>query len=199
MTSTTTPGPDRGWRVVDIVVAAVVAVAFGVVFVAWNALWSATIPLFAAVPPAQAILYGVWLLPGVLVGLIVRRPGAAFFGGIVSAAVSAIIGSQWGADALISGAIQGGGAELGFAIGLYRWWTLPFAILAAVLAGAGAAVHDIVVYYPDLGAGYWAVFAVGTMVSGALVAGLGSWLLLRALVATGVLREFAAGREQREV
>ena len=30
------------WRVVDIVVAAVVAVAFGVVFLAWNALYAAT-------------------------------------------------------------------------------------------------------------------------------------------------------------
>ena len=35
--------------------------------------------------------------------------------------------------------------------------------------------------------------------SGALVAGVGAWLLLRALVGTGVLRDFAAGREQREV
>jgi energy-coupling factor transport system permease protein len=91
----TTVQDRQGWRVVDIVVAAVIAVAFGVVFVAWNALWSFTTPLFAAAPPLQAIIYGVWLLPGVLVGLIVRRPGAALMGGIVSAAVSALIGSQW--------------------------------------------------------------------------------------------------------
>jgi energy-coupling factor transport system substrate-specific component len=196
---TTMTGPDRGWRVVDIVVAAVVAVAFGVVFVAWNTLWSAAIPVFVAVPPAQSILYGVWLLPGVLVGLIVRRPGAALFGGIVAAAVSALIGSQWGLDALVSGAIQGGGAELGFAVGLYRWWNLPFAVLAGVLAGVGAAIHDIVVYYANLDPGYWAIFTVGTVLSGALVAGLGGWLLLRALTRTGVLRDFAAGREAPEV
>ena len=187
------------WRTVDIVVAAVVAVAFGVVFVAWNTLWAVTEPLFAAFPPAQAILYGVWLLPGVLVGLIVRRPGAAFFGGLVSAAVSALIGSQWGADALISGAIQGGGAELAFAIGLYRWWTLPAALLAGLLAGVGAALHDIVVFYADTGTEFWLVYAGALLISAALVAGLGGWLLLRALVATGVLGDFAAGREQREV
>ena len=195
----TTVSNRRGWRTVDIVVAAVVAVAFGVVFVAWNALWAAATPLFVALPPAQAILYGVWLLPGVLVGLIVRRPGAALFGGLVSAAVSALIGSQWGADALISGAIQGGGAELGFAIGLYRWWSLPFAILAAVLAGLGAAVHDIVLYYAATGPGYWAVYTAATVLSGVVLAGIGGWLLLRALVGSGVLHEFAAGRDQREV
>ncbi|MEO6295305.1 MAG: ECF transporter S component, partial [Candidatus Limnocylindria bacterium] len=117
----------------------------------------------------------------------------------VSAAVSVLLGSPYGADALISGAIQGGGAELAFAIGLYRWWNLPFALLAGALAGLAAAIHDLVVYYPDAGTDFQAVYAAATVLSGAVVAGLGSWLLLRALVATGVLHEFAAGRDQPEV
>lgn len=192
-------GNRSDWRTVDIAVAAAVAVAFGAVFVAWNGLWALTTPLFTALPPAQAVLYGVWLLPGVLVGLIVRRPGAALFGGVVSAAVSAIIGSQWGLDALISGAVQGGAAELAFALFLYRWWTLPAAVLAGALAGIGAAIHDIVVYYPATDPAYWAIYTAGTVLSGALVAGVGGWMLLRALVATGVLHEFAAGRDQHEV
>jgi energy-coupling factor transport system substrate-specific component len=195
----TVTSSGSGWRIVDIVVAAVVAVAFGVVFLAWNTVYAAADPIFAFLRPAQAILYGIWLLPGVLVGLIVRRPGAALFGGLVSAAVSVLLGSPYGADALVSGAIQGGGAELGFAIGLYRWWNLPFAVLAGVLAGAAAAIHDIAVYYIDSGIDFWAIYAAATMVSGAVIAGVGSWLLLRALVATGVLSEFAVGREQREV
>ncbi len=196
ITSTT---PTGGWRIVDIVVAAVISVAFGVVFVAWNALWAFASPLFTALPAAQAILYGVWLLPGVLVGLIVRKPGAALFGGIVAASVSALIGSQWGLDAVLSGALQGGGAELAFAIGLYRVWTLPIAILAGALAGVAAAIHDIAIYYPDTGTAYWAVYTIATVASGAVIAGVGSWLLLRALLATGVLAPFPVGRGQTEV
>ncbi|MGQ0606881.1 MAG: ECF transporter S component [Chloroflexota bacterium] len=196
---TTISSQGSGWRVVDIVVAAVIAVAFGVVFLAWNALYTFTGPLFAFLPPIQAVMYGVWLLPGVLVGLIVRRPGAAFFGGLVSAAVSVLLGSPYGADALISGAIQGGGAELGFALGLYRRWNLPFAVLGGALAGLFAAVHDLIVYYPDVDTAFRAVFTVATVLSGAVMAGIGAWLLVRALVATGVLRDFAVGREQREV
>lgn len=187
------------WRIVDIVVAAVVAVAFGVVFLAWNVVYDAAGPIFAALPPAQAVLYGIWLLPGVLVGLIVRRPGAAFFGGLVSAAVSVVLGSPYGGDAIISGAIQGAGAELGFAIGLYRWWNLAFAMLAGALAGLGASVHDVIVYYADLSVTFWLIYAVATVTSGAVVAGLGAWLLLQALTATGVLRDFAAGRDQRQI
>lgn len=196
---TLTTSPSSGWRTVDIVVAAVVAAAFGVAFVAWNAVWLATTPLFAALPAAQAIIYGIWLVPGVLVGLIVRRPGAALFAGIVSAAVSALIGSQWGLDAILSGAIQGGGAELAFAIGAYRTWTLPIALLAALFAGIGATIHDIVVYWADAGTEFWLVFGATLVVSAVLVAGIGTWLLLRALVATGVLSRFEVGREQREV
>lgn len=196
---TTTTSPVAGWRVVDIVVAAVIGVAFGVVFLAWNALWAFTGPFFTALPAAQAILYGVWLMPAVLVGLIVRRPGAALFAGFLAAAVSVLLGSPYGADALLSGAIQGGGAELGFALGRYRHWTPPFAVLAGALAGVAAAIHDLVLYYPDTGADFWAIYAVATVVSGAVLAGIGSWLLLRALVATGVLDAFEVGREQREV
>jgi len=195
----TTISNDNPWRIVDIVVAAVIAVAFGIVFLAWNALYAATGPIFVALPPAQAIMYGVWLLPGVLVALIVRRPGAAIFGGLVSAAVSVLLGSPYGADALISGAIQGAGAELGFALGLYRRWNLPFAMLAGALAGLAATVHDVVLYYPETATAFWTVYGSATVVSGVIVAGIGSWLLLRALIATGVLRDFAVGREQREV
>ena len=199
MTTTRRTDWRSDWRTVDIVVAAVVAVAFGVVFLAWNAVYAATDPLFAALPPLQALMYGVWLLPGVLVGLIVRKPGAALFGGFVSAAVSVLLGSPYGADALVSGAIQGGGAELAFAIGLYRAWNLPFALLAGGLAGLAAAIHDLVVYYPRVGLDFAAVFIAATVASGIVVAGWGAWLLLRALVSTGVLGEFAAGRDQPEV
>lgn len=196
---TTTTSPHSGWRVVDIVVAAVIAAAFGVVFLAWNALYEATEPIFVVLPPAQAILYGIWLLPGVLTGLIVRRPGAAFFGNFVAATVSVLLGSPYGADALLSGALQGAGAELGFAIGLYRSWTLPFAVLAGALAGAVAAVHDVILYFPNFGIEFQAVYGIATVLSGAIVAGVGAWLLLRALVGTGVLRDFAVGRDQREL
>lgn len=195
----TTSTQSAGWRVVDIVVAAVVAVAFGVVFLAWNALFVAATPAFGAIPAAQAILYGVWLLPAVLVGLIVRRPGAAVFGGFVAAAVSVLLGSPYGADALLSGLVQGGGAELGFAIGLYRWWTFPFAVLAGAISGLAATIHDLVLYYPDTGTDFWAVYAVAAIASGAVVAGVGGWFLFRALLATGVLSPFGSGREQAEI
>src|SRR2546428_4410662 len=98
------------WRTVDIVVTAAIAVAFGVVFWAWNALWAATGPAFAAVPPAQNILYGTWLAAGVVAGLVVQKTRAALFAGLVAASVSLLLGSEWGLDAAPSGLVQGAGA-----------------------------------------------------------------------------------------
>jgi len=82
------------WRTIDIVVAAALAVAFGVVFWAWNTVWEATKPVFVAAPPAQYIISGVWLIPAVLGGLIIRKPGASLFTELVAATVSAILGSH---------------------------------------------------------------------------------------------------------
>ena len=56
--------PDTRWRTRDIVVAAVIGVAFGVVFWIWNAVYGG--PLEAALgffPPLKDLSYAIWLMP----------------------------------------------------------------------------------------------------------------------------------------
>lgn len=187
------------WRTVDIVVAAAIAIAFGVVFWAWNQVWAAATPAFVAIPPAQNILYGVWLVPAVLAGLIIRKPGAALFTELVAASVSAILGSQWGLDAVISGALQGLGAEIVFLVLGYRRWTIAVALIAAIGTAIAAWVHDTPLYYADIGLGPQLVILAFMAVSAIVIAGIGSWLLMRSLVQTGVLAQFPAGRAQQRV
>ena len=184
------------WRTVDIVVVAVVAVAFGVVFWAWNYVWSAADPLFAAFKPAQYVLSGIWLLPAVVAPLIVRKPGAAIFAELVAASVSALLGSVWGLDVMLSGLMQGAGAEIVFAILLYRRWGLPVAAVAGAGAAVGMALHDLPIYFPPsagFGLEFYVPVIIAMLASGALVAGVGGHLLVRALAGTGVLRAFPAG------
>ena len=184
------------WRTVDIVVAAAIAIAFGVVFWAWNQVWAAATAAFVAIPPAQNILYGVWLVPAVLAGLIIRKPGAALFTELVAASVSAILGSQWGLDAVVSGALQGLGAEIVFLVVGYRRWTLAVALIAAVGTAIAAWIHDTPLYYADSGLSAQLVILAFMIVSAIVIAGIGSWLLMRSLVQTGVLAQFPAGRTQ---
>jgi energy-coupling factor transport system substrate-specific component len=187
------------WRTVDIVLGAALAVAFGAVFQAWNLLWTAASPAFVGVPPLQGFMYGVWLLPAVLVPLVIRRPGAALLGEVVAAIASALFGAPWGLLTVVYGLMQGGAAELVFAMGLYRRWGLAISLLAGAAAGAAAVMLDLVVYYPDWATNYQVLYAALVIPSAAIVAGLGGWLLVRALVRTGALSAFAAAREQPEV
>ncbi|GIE29836.1 ABC transporter permease [Actinoplanes italicus] len=188
------------WRTIDIVVASVIAVAFGVIFWAWGTVWSITESAFAFFPPAQALIYGVWLVPAVLAGLIIRKPGAALYAEAVAATVSALLGSQWGVQTVVQGLVQGLGAELVFAILLYRNFKLPAALLAGAVTGVSAAIYDFIVW--NAGTDVWSYripYAAITVVSGAVVAGVGSWALVRALAPTGVLDRFGAGRERASV
>ena len=189
-------GTGLRWRTVDIVITAVLGVAFGVVFWAWNLLWAATGAAFAAFPPAQAFMYGVWLLPAVLAPLIVRKPGAALFAELMAAVISALLGSQWGWIVLLYGLLQGLAGELGYAVFRYRRFGWPAALLSAVLAGATAAVMDLITYYPTWSAGWKVSYLLVVVGSTVVVAGLGAPLLVRALAGTGALNSFAAGRRR---
>ncbi|WP_165068606.1 ECF transporter S component [Marisediminicola senii] len=184
------------WRVVDIVVASVLGVAAALIFFAWNQLYQpVTAPFEALLPGSQALFYGVWLFAGVLGALIIRKPGAAIFTEVVAATVSALLGAQWGGFLTIeAGLVQGLGAELVFLAFLYSSWRVGVAILAGAGAGLAMAINDLVLWYPGADAAFQAIYAVSAVISGALIAGLGSWLLARGLARTGALSRFASGR-----
>lgn len=189
------------WRVVDIVVAAVLGVALGPVFWVWNTVGYAWFTAADGLTPGLGgIAVGIWLIGGVVGGLVIRKPGAALVVELVAAIVSMMIGNVWGVSTVLSGLVQGLGAELVFALFLYRRFTLPVAALAGIGAGAAAWVFEL--FYgssPNIlkSVEFNAIYLGCVVVSGALLAGLVGWLLVRALAATGALSRFAAGRERR--
>ncbi|WP_454792051.1 ECF transporter S component [Mycolicibacterium lutetiense] len=194
-TDTTPSARALRWRVVDIVVASVLATAAGLVFVVWNiASNPISAPLTAALPGLQALLAGGWLFAGVLTALVIRKPGAALYGELVAATVSALVGNQWGVLTLESGLVQGLGAELVFAVFLYRRWGLPVALIAGAVAGLALAINDLILWYPGSANTFAVIYTVSAIVSGALVAGLLSWFAVRGLAKTGALSRFASGR-----
>jgi energy-coupling factor transport system substrate-specific component len=179
------------WRTVDIIVVAILAVAFGVVFWAWNAyVW---VWLDFMGKPWEAIVTGMWLMPAVVAPLIVRKPGAALFAEMVAAIVSVLLGSQWGLDTLLSGFVQGAGAELVFGFVMYRNFSVIVAFIAGAGAGIGEALHDIPVYYATYSGDLQLGIAALEILSGALIAGVGGWLLVRSLRRTGALQAFPSG------
>lgn len=192
--ATTYPGSgptaysDATWRTRDIVVAAVIGVAFGVAFVLAGGIWRA----LEGLGPVQNILYGIWLLPAIVAPLIIRKPGAALFAELVAAGLSAILGSTWGVDTLLSGFVQGAAAELVFAFTLYRVWSFPVLAVAGLASAAAAFVHDAVVWYAGYATDVLAIIGVSMAISGAVLLPLAAVALVRALRGTGVLDGFPA-------
>ncbi len=201
MTATLASGtkPSLRWRVVDIVIAAVVAVACAVVFVGWNFGSHIFDGVQALLPGIQSLGYGPWLLGGPLAALIIRKPGAALFGELVAAAVSMLLGAPWGLQTLESGLVQGLAVEVVFAAFLYRNWSLPVAALSGAAAGLVAGINDWIFYYAGADTLFLTIYIAGATLSGAIIAGIGSWVLVKALARTGALRRFAAGREAERV
>jgi energy-coupling factor transport system permease protein len=202
MSSANTVQPDLAprsrYRTIDLVTVATLGVAFGVIFWGWGKLYEpvSNLAIFSF-PPSAGLLAGPWLIAGVVGGLIVRRPGAAFATEFLAATVSALIvgGTQWGFGVFASGLFQGIGAELVFLAFWYRRFGVAAAALAGVLAAVFEAVYEWQVYYADWNLGYRLAHLGFFVLSGAVVAGVGGWLLVRALARTGVLDAFAPGRE----
>lgn len=193
----TTP-KNNSWRVIDIVTAAVLGVACGLLFWVWNSVGYAGFKALDTLTPGLGgLVSGIWFTGGVLGGLIIRKPGAAIFVEVIAASVSALIGSQWGIETLYSGLAQGLGAELIFLLFVYRRFDLPVAVLAGVGAGVGAFVLELFTSANfAMSLTFNLIYLTCTVISGAVLAGVLSHYLVKALAQTGALDRFGAGRER---
>lgn len=191
MNSHNTTYSAASWRTVDYIVTSVIAVLSGAVFIAWG---QAYVPLSTALmlvlPGTEALLDGGWLFPGILVALIIRKPGAAFAGEMIATIVSVAIGNAWGGAALLLGLAQGLALEAGFAVRRYRSFGVTTVIIAGLLGGITQGVLEVLNWYAGATATFMGVYVASAAVSGVVLAGGFSILVVRALRPTGVLRQF---------
>ncbi|WP_026875096.1 ECF transporter S component [Jiangella gansuensis] len=187
------------WRTVDIVVASVLGVTFGLLFAIWNNFIYATVAGPLSGTPAAPLVAGVWLLPAVVGGLVIRKAGAALYTEVVAATVSMFAGSAWGLSVFMSGLWQGLGAELVFALFFYRRWGLWAAVLAGGGAGLAMGLYESIVSVAEFSADWKLIYVLCAVATGLVIAGVLGYLLVRALARTGVLASFASGRVQSEI
>lgn len=194
------PAPSRArapfWELKDLMLMVVLGVVFGFVYwvlvQAWNGL---AILMGPAGDLAQHVLFGGWLIVAPVVLAIVRRPLAGVAAEIIASVVEVVfLGSPVGPTLVIAAAIQGLGSELAFAATRYRrfGWTV-FAVSG--LLGAG-----LVFFYSAFRSGWYGqdVFVLRLalqLVSGVVLGGLLAKVVVDALARTGVVDNFAIGRE----
>jgi energy-coupling factor transport system substrate-specific component len=190
---------SMAWKTRDVVVAAALAVPLGIIWsLGWGYVWTAGRGIL---PELGFVLDGFYVVAGVLVGYIVRRPGAALLGEMLASLLEIPL-TPFGAIVLWLGLLQGLGVELVFAGTRYRNWRLP----TLLLAGAVGAIFPYFGYtyltssVASLGIDIQILRVVLKLVGGAIFAGLVGKLIADALAKTGVLNNFPIARDRvREI
>lgn len=113
----------KSWYLSDIILLALIGIFFGAIFMGTNYVYDV---LTAALTPfglsglANELLLGLWCMPGMLAGYLLRLKGASVLGELLASIVEMFFGGQWGITTLISGVVQGFGSELGYIVTRYK-------------------------------------------------------------------------------
>lgn len=185
------------WNLREIVVMSVLGIVFAIVYLLFTQLGNVFFGLVG--PIGYEPIFGIWFIVSIIVANIIRKPGAAVVSEMIAAFVEILIGNAVGPRLLISGFIQGLGAEAVFAATgwkRYSTWVL-------MLAGVGSSVFSFAWGYfisgfSTLSTSYVLIMLVIRMISGALLAGLLGKYISEGLAKTGVLNGMPLGKELKK-
>ena len=184
------------WSLREILVVAVLGAVFGVLYIGWVQVWLIAQAIFG--PVTMDVVMGFWFIVSIIAAAIIRKPGAALLSELLAAVVQILMGSPAGLLLLLTGLVQGAGAEAVFAATRWKNYRLP--VLMA--AGVGAAVFSFIYTwirfdYGALAPGLLVAMFVLRCLSGALLGGLAGHFITEALYRTGVLSGLAIDRDRR--
>jgi energy-coupling factor transport system permease protein len=189
-------GTRRTWAMKDLVLMVVLGVVFGFAYwalvQAWNGL---SVLMGPAGDLSQHILLGGWLLVAPIAVAIIRRPGAGVAAETLASVVEVVfLGSPVGPLLVVAAAIQGIGSELPFALTRYRrfgWGIFAF----SGLLGAGLVFFFSAFRFGWYGQDIFLLRLLLQCLSGIILGGLLAKVIVDALARTGVVDNFAIGRE----
>ena len=140
------------------------------------------------------LIYGVWFMAATLAAYIIRKPGVALVTEILASVVELLMGNSGGLTVVLTGFIQGLGAEVIFACFRYKKWNLLSMSLASMLSALFIFCYELyyLSYYllaPSMLAAQLAVRFVSAIVFSGIICKLAG----DALAKTGVVKSYAIG------
>ena len=187
----------KAWQLKDIIMMAILGVVFAAVYMA---VFQGGLAISTALTPfglanfGFEIIYGVWFMAATLAAYIIRKPGVALITEMLASAIELLMGNSGGLTVVLTGFIQGLGAEAVFAAFRYKKWDTVSMILAGMASALLIFCYEL--YYlnyitlsPALLIGQLAV----RFISAALFSGIICRLAGDALAKTGVVRNYAIG------
>ncbi|WP_414055655.1 ECF transporter S component [Macrococcus equi] len=179
---------QKGLKLSDILVTVLVAVLFAIVY---NFVW---LPYEAMKPLGlhlEQLVYGVWFMAAVVAYLIVPKAGVALLAEFAAGAGETIVMGKFDIPTFVFAFLQGLACEIVFMIFKYRSRT----VMVSILAGVAAAIISLPIeyyygYMSEVAGWNVLLYVILRIISGALVTGLLSYLIVKALDQTGVTKLF---------
>lgn len=189
--------PDTSvWTLRETLIVTVLGAVFGVLYLGWVQVWLVLQAIFGAV--AMDVVMGFWFIVSIIAASIIRKPGVALFSEVLAAAVQILLGSPAGLLLLLTGFVQGFGAEVVFAANRYRRWSLAVLMTAGVGSALTSFAYTWVRFdYGSLAPSLLVVMFVLRCISGALLGGLLGHSIVQTLYRTGVLAGLRIDRDRR--
>ena len=188
---------QKSWELKDVIMMAILGVVFSAVYMA---VFQGGLALSTALTPAGLapfgfeIIYGVWFMAATLAAYIIRKPGVALVTEVLASAIELLMGNSGGLTVVLTGIIQGLGAEVIFALFRYKKWNLGTLCLGGMLSAVFIFCYEL--YYlnyialaPSLLISQLAV----RLVSAAVFSGIICKLAGDALAKTGEVKSYAIG------
>lgn len=171
-------------KLTDILVTVVISIMFGVIYKLWGPFYNLFKPIGLH---ADQLIYGMWFMAATVAFLIIRKPGVALLAEIAASSGEFLMGSEWGLEVLLFGVIQGLMAESVFFLTKYRRYDLSIICFAAFGSAWGSIFMDYMKgYMGDLVLWNLSLFIFARLLGSIVIAGAGSFYLVRALEKTGV-------------
>lgn len=185
------------WKLKDVIMMAILGVVFAAVYMA---VFQGGLALSTALTPfglsnfGFEIIYGVWFMAATLAAYIIRKPGVALITEMLASAIELLMGNSGGLTVVLTGFIQGLGAEAVFAAFRYRKWDTVSMILAGIASAFLIFCYEL--YYLNY-ITLSPVLLIGQLtvrfISAAIFSGIVCRLAGDALAKTGVVRNYAIG------
>lgn len=188
----------RTWELKDVIMMAILGIVFAVVYMA---VFQGGLALSTALTPfglsnfGFEIIYGVWFMAATLAAYIIRKPGVAVITEMLASAIELLMGNSGGLTVVLTGFIQGIGAEAVFALFRYRKWNILTMSLAGIASALLIFCYELYyLNYITLAPSLLISQLLVRFASAAIFSGIICKLAGDALAKTGVVKNYAIGK-----
>ena len=179
---------SKGLKLSEILVTVLIAVVFALIYNIWNFVYKA---VQVSGLHIEELTYGAWFMAAIVAYLIIPKAGIALLAEFAAGAGETIVMGRFDIATMIYALLQGLACEIIFAIFKYKSRTAMVAMLAGLLAAIVTLPLDFPYgYLAEIASWNLALYIGFRLISGIIVAGLLSYIIVKALDQTGVTRLF---------